>query len=336
MSTVDFSDISGFGRWSSASSPSSRSSSREMGSACGANDEEHLRFETPRTVASSDRLARLSGGGRPTGAVECGYEEDVGPDDLEFNDLSLYDGYCRSGGERRRSEDSSNGQSYGRMPGGGPFASPAASECKEDDDCEEDDYYYDDGLDGTFGDETMRLLAHAESRLGGAPNLGRGLASGGGGGGGCSHGGGSSPSPRFDDVEGCSPISARESGGSPPFVGGVRNDDSPSSAALHEMYRFNQHTASDDGSPIGPSTRAHYEYEDIDGLDEGSSLLRGPIMAARSAVSFASGGERRSWVTIIAETTPGKTSGRRRPPRLTPSLPRPVQCEAWQLERQSQ
>ena len=203
MSTVDFSNIPGFGRWSAASSPSSRSSSREMGSAYGANDEEHLRFETPRTVASSsDRLARLAGGGE----VECGYEDDVGPDDLEFNDLSLYDGYCLSGGERRRSEDG-NGQSNGRMPDRGPFASPAASECKEDDDYKEEDYYYDDGLDGTFGDETMRLLAHAESRLGGAPNLGRGNASGGGSGGG-------SPPSRFDDeVEGCSPISGRESGG---------------------------------------------------------------------------------------------------------------------------
>ena len=274
MFSVNFSNISGFGRWSVASSPSTTSSSREMGSAYGANDDAP-RFETPRTVASSERLARLSGGGS-LGAAECDCGDDLGLDEVDFNDLSLYDDYCRSGGGRENSNGHSLG-SNGRMPEGGPHASPAASECKEEFD--EEEYCDDDGLDGMFGDETMRLLAHAESRLGGTPTP----PSGGGG--------GSSPS-QFDEVEGCSPISGRESGGSPfgDDRGGGTND-SPSSAVLHEMYRVNQRTASDGDALIGPSPRQHYEEkEEIGGLEEvESSLLRGPIMAARSAVSFASG-----------------------------------------------
>ncbi|EJK53660.1 hypothetical protein THAOC_26856 [Thalassiosira oceanica] len=63
-----------------------------------------------------------------------------------------------------------------------------------------------------------------------------------------------------------------------------------SSAELHEIYRVNQRTASDDHAPIGPSLRRHSKDDEDGGPDEGeSSLLRGPIMAARSAVSLASG-----------------------------------------------
>ncbi|EJK49291.1 hypothetical protein THAOC_31855, partial [Thalassiosira oceanica] len=270
MSRVNFSDISGFGRWSAASSPSATPSHRETGSLRGANDDAHYRFETPSTVASSERLARLSGGG-PAGVVEWDRAEDAGPDDLDLRDLSLYDDYCLRG---RRSEGSNghnslsfSGGSNGRMPDGGPDASPAASECKE----EESDggEYYDDvygGLDGMFGDETMRLLAHAEGRLGGAPNARAGGAFG------CGGGGGGSPPSEFEDVEGCSPIS-----------GGSGGMNSPSSSAeLHEMYRVNQRTASDGDDPIGPSLRRHPDEE----VDEGeSSLLRGPIMAARSGLA---------------------------------------------------
>ncbi|EJK68608.1 hypothetical protein THAOC_10194, partial [Thalassiosira oceanica] len=64
------------------------------------------------------------------------------------------------------------------------------------------------------------------------------------------------------------------------------DDGHTSSAELQEMYRVNQRTASDDHAPIGPTLR-HCPDEEV---DEGeSSLLRGHIMAARSAVSFAGG-----------------------------------------------
>ncbi|EJK50120.1 hypothetical protein THAOC_30944 [Thalassiosira oceanica] len=211
MSTVNFSDISGFGRWSAASSPSTAPSPRETGSLSGANDDAH-RFETPSTVASSERLARLSGGG-PAGVVEWDRADDAGPDDLDLRDLSLYDDYClrgrRSEGSNGRSSFSSSGGSNGRMPDGGPAASPAASECKEG---ESDEEYFYDGLDGMFGDETMRLLAHAEGRLGGAPNAIAGGAFGGG------RGGGGSPPSKFEDVEGCSPISGAAAAASPTAI----------------------------------------------------------------------------------------------------------------------